>query len=57
VKGLRWIIGAAVLVAFASCCGLRRGRPPLTVQGEVSSDYGVSIIRQTRRVSIENEEP
>jgi len=38
VKGLRWIIGAAVLVAFALLLWLATRPPPLTVQGEVSSD-------------------
>jgi HlyD family secretion protein len=38
VKGLRWIIGAAVLVAFALLLWLATRPPPLTVQGEVTSD-------------------
>ena len=38
VKGLRWIIGAAVIVAFAAVLWLATRPPPLTVQGEVSSD-------------------
>ena len=38
VKGLRWIIGAAVLVAFGLLLWLATRPPPLTVQGEVTSD-------------------
>jgi HlyD family secretion protein len=38
VKGLRWTIGAAVLVAFGLLLWLATRPPPLTVQGEVSSD-------------------
>ena len=38
VKGLRWIIGAVVIVAFAAVLWLATRPPPLTVQGEVSSD-------------------
>ena len=38
VKGLRWIIGAVVIVAFAAVRWLATRPPPLTVQGEVSSD-------------------
>jgi HlyD family secretion protein len=38
VRGLRWIIGAAVLVAFGLLLWLATRPPPLTVQGEVTSD-------------------
>ena len=38
MKGLRWIIGAVVIVAFAAVLWLATRPPPLTVQGEVSSD-------------------
>jgi HlyD family secretion protein len=38
VKDLRWIIGAVVLVAFGLVLWLATRPPPLTVQGEVSSD-------------------
>jgi HlyD family secretion protein len=38
VKGLRGIIGAAVLVVFGLVLWLATRPPPLTVQGEVSSD-------------------
>src|SRR5258708_37914766 len=38
VKGLRWIIGTAVLVAFGLLLWLATRPPPLTVQGEVTSD-------------------
>ena len=38
VKGLRWIIGAVVIVAFAAVLSAATRPPPLTVQGEVSSD-------------------
>jgi HlyD family secretion protein len=37
-KDLRWIIGAVVLVAFGLVLWLATRPPPLTVQGEVSSD-------------------
>lgn len=37
-KGLRWVIGAAVLVTFALLLWLATRPPPLTVQGEVTSD-------------------
>jgi HlyD family secretion protein len=38
VKDLRWIVGAVVLVAFGLVLWLATRPPPLTVQGEVSSD-------------------
>ena len=38
LKGLRWIIGAFALAALASVLWLATRPPPLTVQGEVSSD-------------------
>jgi HlyD family secretion protein len=38
VKDIRWIVGAMVLVAFGLVLWLATRPPPLTVQGEVSSD-------------------
>jgi HlyD family secretion protein len=38
MKGLRWIVGALVLAVFATVLWLATRPPPLTVQGEVSSD-------------------
>ena len=38
VNGFRFLIGAAVLVAFGILLWLATRPPPLTVQGEVSSD-------------------
>jgi len=38
VKDIRWIIGAVVVVAFGLVLWLATRPPPLTVQGEVSSD-------------------
>src|ERR1700674_3866382 len=38
IKGLRWIIGAFALAALGSVLWLATRPPPLTVQGEVSSD-------------------
>jgi HlyD family secretion protein len=38
VKGLRWIVGAGVLVVVGFLLWLATRSPPLTVQGEVSSD-------------------
>src|SRR5712691_3143725 len=37
-KGLRWIVGAFALAALGSVLWLATRPPPLTVQGEVSSD-------------------
>jgi HlyD family secretion protein len=38
MKGLRWIVGAAVLAVFAFVLWLATRPPPLTVQGEVTAD-------------------
>jgi HlyD family secretion protein len=38
VKGLRWVIGAVVLVAFGFVLWAATRPPPLTVQGEVTAD-------------------
>src|SRR5258705_3930523 len=37
-KGLRWIVGAFALAIFGLVLWLATRPPPLTVQGEVSSD-------------------
>jgi HlyD family secretion protein len=38
LKGLRWIVGAFAIAALGSALWLATRPPPLTVQGEVSSD-------------------